>query len=171
MYVPSYVSLAGFASVFTLPWRVSELQLGVFFWRKVSFHEPFMKVSFHEPCPFLLDKERGKFWTKLLALAIQVLSFPGLWWAFGESRYPNVAVEKKKEAKIPKLQNLASDLGHWNHEKKEMVPIIFIFYEERGTLIPVTDWGEKNIFTANWWTLKKKSSHGSTWESLLAGQE
>lgn len=35
------------------------------------------------------------------------------------------------------------------HKKKPMVPIIFIFYEERGTLTPVTDWGEKNMFMAN----------------------
>lgn len=57
------------------------------------------------------------------------------------------------------------------NEKKQMVAIILIFYEVPGTLIPVTDWGEKKTFMANWWMLKERSSQGLTWEFLPAGQE
>lgn len=56
-------------------------------------------------------------------------------------------------------------------ERKPMAPVVFIFCGEQGALIPVNNWGEKNVFMANGWMLKKESAHGWTRESPLAEQE
>lgn len=113
---------------------------------------------------------------RFLAAALKVVSFSGFWSAFRESRYSKQPIRKTKQNK-PKTPNksqlptpkpwlviflllhfLLLDSEVMVHERKQTVPVTFIFCGEQGTLIPVNNWGEKNIFMANGWMLKKKSA-------------
>lgn len=89
------------------------------------------EVSCIQLCLFILDKERGQFPTTGNFLPVAVVTFHGFWWAFRESRYPNVSIEKVNKnnprkayaRKKPWLAIFPSttfpDLEHWSHASWE----------------------------------------------------